>query len=48
LRTRCWNPARSRSTSLQDLTALFGRAGLTVELIDLAYLSRVMVLRKPA
>jgi ubiquinone/menaquinone biosynthesis C-methylase UbiE len=32
----------------QDLAALFGRAGLTVEQVDLAYLSRVMVLRKPA
>ncbi len=32
----------------QDLPALFGRAGLTVEQVDLAYLSRVMVLRKPA
>jgi len=32
----------------QDLDALFGRAGLTVERTDLAYLSRVMVLRKPA
>ena len=32
----------------QDLAALFGRAGLTVDQIDLAYLSRVMVLRKPA
>jgi ubiquinone/menaquinone biosynthesis C-methylase UbiE len=32
----------------QDLSAVFGRAGLTVEQVDLAYLSRVMVLRKPA
>jgi ubiquinone/menaquinone biosynthesis C-methylase UbiE len=32
----------------QDLRALFGRAGLTVEQVDLAYLSRVMVLRKAA
>jgi ubiquinone/menaquinone biosynthesis C-methylase UbiE len=31
----------------QDLAALFARAGLTVEQVDLAYLSRVMVLRKP-
>jgi ubiquinone/menaquinone biosynthesis C-methylase UbiE len=30
----------------QDLAALFGAAGLTVEQVDLAYLSRVMVLRK--
>jgi ubiquinone/menaquinone biosynthesis C-methylase UbiE len=32
----------------QDLAALFGRAGLTVEQVDFAYLSRVMVLRKTA
>ncbi|MGH6927989.1 MAG: class I SAM-dependent methyltransferase, partial [Dongiaceae bacterium] len=32
----------------QDLSALFGRAGLTVEQIEVAYLSRIMVLRKPA
>jgi ubiquinone/menaquinone biosynthesis C-methylase UbiE len=32
----------------QDLAALFGRAGLKVEQVDLAYLSRVMVLRKCA
>ena len=32
----------------RDLSALFRRAGLTVEQIDLAYLSRVMVLRKTA
>src|SRR5262249_35081692 len=32
----------------QDLAGLFGAAGLTVEQVDLAYLSRVMVLRKPA
>jgi ubiquinone/menaquinone biosynthesis C-methylase UbiE len=31
----------------QDLAGLFSNAGLTVEQIDLAYLSRVMVLRKP-
>ncbi|MGH6884739.1 MAG: class I SAM-dependent methyltransferase, partial [Geminicoccales bacterium] len=30
----------------QDFATLFGRAGLTVEQVDLAYLSRVMVLRK--
>jgi ubiquinone/menaquinone biosynthesis C-methylase UbiE len=32
----------------QDLAALFVAAGLTLDRIDLAYLSRVMVLRKPA
>jgi ubiquinone/menaquinone biosynthesis C-methylase UbiE len=32
----------------QDLAALFRGAGLRVEQVDLAYLSRVMVLRKPA
>src|SRR5262245_24372357 len=31
----------------QDLIGLFNAAGLTVEQVDLAYLSRVMVLRKP-
>ncbi len=30
----------------QDLPGLFGAAGLVVERVDLAYLSRVMVLRK--
>ncbi len=32
----------------QDFPALFAGAGLTVERVDLAYLSRVMVARKPA
>jgi ubiquinone/menaquinone biosynthesis C-methylase UbiE len=32
----------------QDFPALFGGAGLTVEAVDLAYLSRIMVARKPA
>ena len=32
----------------QDLAGLFSAAGLIVESVDLAYLSRVMVLRKPA
>ncbi len=32
----------------QDLAALFAAAGLTLDRIDLAYLSRVMVLRKSA
>lgn len=31
----------------QDLAGLFSAAGLTVEQVDLAYLSRVMMLRKP-
>jgi ubiquinone/menaquinone biosynthesis C-methylase UbiE len=32
----------------QDLAGLFSAAGLIVERVDLAYLSRVMVLRKPS